>query len=380
MPAKNLSRIDKEKTYSHVFNRGIEKRIIFSDQEDYGVFLAYLEGYFTTPRDPESTKKAFTVNGQVFRGTPHQPKNYFGKVELVAYSLMPSHFHLLLHQVVKGSTESLLRSLCTRYSMYFNKKCNRSGALFEGPYKSVAVGDEASLLLLTRYFHYGPKEAGVTSYAEYLSSGKSPWIKPKVVLASFEKAKNDSFEGVSSYKDFVEKYELGSKENEILKKIVLETNDQHISSEGNQNYKSSPAQELAAPLESKAQPSSASTPRVPEFIGMAVVFFLLVGLGLRNIKATEAKNFIPSPTPIVLSTETEVEPKKVMLAIKIEDGAESVNIRSSPEIASEKLGTALEGEKFEFVSIDSGWYQVKLPDGSNGFISAKYIEMEEPSE
>ena len=133
MPAKNLQRIDKEGLYFHIYNKGVEEKIIFSDGEDYRVFLRFLEEYLTTPQDPENTKKTFQIHGRTFRGTPHQPKNYFNAVELVAYSLMPNHFHLALSQVTKGSVENFIRSLCTRYSIYFNKKYTHSGPLFAGP-------------------------------------------------------------------------------------------------------------------------------------------------------------------------------------------------------------------------------------------------------
>src|SRR3989344_6029163 len=149
MPAKNLLRVTEEGAYIHVFNKGVENRVIFTEPQDYEIFLGYLRDYLSMPSDPESKKKDFTVNGRTFRGTPHQPKNYFQKVELVAYCLMPNHFHLLLHQQTKASTERFIRSLCTRYSMYFNKKYKRMGALFEGPYKSVHIKVQLQLLHLT---------------------------------------------------------------------------------------------------------------------------------------------------------------------------------------------------------------------------------------
>ena len=83
---------------------------------------------------------------------------------------------------------------------------------------------------------------------------------------------------------------------------------------------------------------------------------------------------LPSPTPFVLSETVEVKIPKTMLMVKITDGAVSVNIRQEPAILSNKIGEAAEGDTFEFVSINSGWYEIKLADGSTGFISARYIE------
>jgi len=64
-----------------------------------------------------------------------------------------------------------------------------------------------------------------------------------------------------------------------------------------------------------------------------------------------------------------------MLIIKITDGSESVNIRQKPTVGSNKIGEAKEGDTFEFVSVNSGWYEIKLADESTGFISARYLEV-----
>lgn len=346
MPAQNLPRTNADGTYCHVYNRGIEHKIIFNDEQDYRVFLDYLKGYLSAPPDPEATKKVFSIKGRAFRGTPHQPKNYFNKVELVAYSLMPSHFHLLVHQKTRDSLEGFIRSLCTRYSMYFNKKYQRTGSLFQGPYKSVLIKDETLLLHLTRYLHTG----GYSSYPEFLGARVTPWVKPKAVL-SFLK-------GAGNYKDFVEKYEPSQKEKELLEKIALESESLH-----------------------NPDPDLELQSRIPELLATVAVFLLLVGLGVRNIMASTAKiTPKPSPTPLVLPKTTEIETKaevkpKTMLVIKITDESASVNIRQAPTVRSNKIGEAKEADTFEFVSINSGWYEVKLADESTGFISARYIEV-----
>ena len=382
MPAQNLYRKDDEGIYSHIYNRGVERRIIFCDGEDYRVFQGFLKDYLTAPQDPESIKKEFSVHGRIFRGTPHQPKNYFNKVELIAYSLMSDHFHLLLHQITRGSLEGFIRSLCTRYSIYFNKKYQRTGALFEGPYKSIQIKDELHLLHLTRYLHH---TGGYCSYEEYLGERVTSWVKPIVVLSFFGKDSRD-------YKDFVEKNELDQKEKELIEDITFESEIQHL--EG---------RVLARNEEIHLDPNLKPLQRVPEFLAMTVVFLLLIGLGVRNIMISTTKSSNPSPTPSVLSitnpspspivlskTDTatssavlsetkETQPK--ILRVKINDGGTSVNIRQKPTTDSEKIGQAKDGDTFEFVSINSGWYEVKLPAGLTGFILTTYIEvMEEINE
>ena len=144
--------------------------------------------------------------------------------------------------------------------------------------------------------------------------------------------------------------------------------------------------------------------KMNELAVSVAVFVLLLTFGIGNIKLTEAKNLqlaaIPAPTPIsaVLSETTEVstapetvstapvetvstpsaeivEPKKI-LTIKI-DGSDSVIIRQKPTTDAKIISLAKDGDTFEFISLNSDWYEVKLADGSIGFISAGYIEMEE---
>jgi REP element-mobilizing transposase RayT len=359
MPAQRIYGSGGNGLYCHVYNRGVENNLIFNDEEDYRVFLGYIKEYLSSPADPESSKKVFSIRGRASRGTPHQPKNYFNKIELVAYGLMTNHFHLLLNLKSKDSLQGFIRSLCTRYSMYFNKKHHRTGSLFQGPYKSILIRDEACVLHLTRHLH----THGVSSYPEYVGTRVTPWVKPTAVLSYFAKTKIESLKGARYYKDFVEKYQPGQKEIELLEKISLES--------------MAPQPKKKEPVMSKPRP--APRIRASELLAASGIFLLLLALGVRNIMGSTAEiTPVPSPAPLVLSEtvkEIKEELSKTMLIVKITDGAESVNIRQEPAISSNKIGEALEGETFEFVSINSGWYEIKFADGSTGFISARYIKI-----
>ena len=370
MPAQNLFRADETDAYYHVYNRGIEDKIIFNDEQDYDVLLGYLRDYLSVPADTEATKKDFSINGRTFRGTPHQPKNYFNQVEIVSYCIMPNHFHLLVYQITKGSLEKFIRSLCTRYSMYFNKKYQRTGPLFQGPYKSVQIKNEDRLLYLTRYLHI----SGHSSYKEYLAAKATSWVKPNAVLSFFDTAKTDFLKGTGSYKDFVEKYTPDQKGKELLEGITFESERQHLE-------KSIPASSIVANSpEAPENPYLKPVKRIPEFMTAGILFLLLLGLGVRNINVSIAKIAPKSvPTPLVLPQMTEVETTpeekpETILTITIVYGAESVDIHETPTANSNKIGEAKAGDTFDFVSENSGWYEIKLADGLIGFISSEYIE------
>ncbi len=330
-------------SYSHIFNKGIEGRIIFGDSQDYEVFTGFLKDYLTPTPAPESTKKIFTIKGRTFRGTPHQPKNHFNKVSLLAYSLMPDHFHLIIQEMAPKALESFIRSLFTRYSMYFNKKYNRTGSLFEGPYKSAIVKDKDQLSLLIHFIHHGGHD--YSSHPEYSGKRSTSWLNKNVV-------------------PFDKKVGIDGRVKALPKSLTLENQEIYLEESNltSNNVHLSPAK------------------RIPEYFALTAVLLILVAFGVRNINVTKAKSLAEgqSAKSEVLSESTNEagtpspEPTKNMIVVKIADGADSVNIRSQPTTQSAKIGSALEGETFEFMSVNSGWYEIKLTDGSTGFISSMY--------
>jgi putative transposase len=84
-------------------------------------------------------------------------------VDILAWVLMSNHFHLILKENIENGLQTFMHRLCTGYAMYFNRKYNFSGALFQGRYKSVSVEYERQLLNLFRYVHVNPVVAHITT-------------------------------------------------------------------------------------------------------------------------------------------------------------------------------------------------------------------------
>ena len=209
MPAKNVLKSYVEQGYYHIYNRGVEKRKIFLDEQDYKVFLKYLKIYLEPPaKIPE---RKITIRNYTFTAPAKPLKNYHGQVELLSYCLMPNHFHLLIKQNAKNSIELFMRSLATKYSIYFNKKYDRVGPLFQGAYKAVLVDEEKYLLHLSRYIHLNPvKESPLhmsySSYSDYIGKRQTGWINTKIVLSYFKTAQKTSLRDILSYQSFVEDF------------------------------------------------------------------------------------------------------------------------------------------------------------------------------
>jgi putative transposase len=229
MPARNIVKTYVAGGFYHIYNRGIEKRIIFEDEMDYKTFLKYLKEALSVPSNglnTQNTKKMINLQGATLQQFVRPVINFLNSIDLVAYCLMPNHFHLLVKQEGEHDIKRFMQSVITRYSMYFNRKYDRVGKLFQGHYKAVLITDDNYLLHLSRYIHTNPSECfanltdAYSSYAEYLGIRKTSWIKPKAVLSYFGTVSKDFKQGINTYKGFVE----GSKVNSesILGEITLE--------------------------------------------------------------------------------------------------------------------------------------------------------------
>ena len=158
MPAKNTIKQYLGNGYYHIYNRGVEKRVIFQDNQDYNVFLKYLAEYLS-PKDEVGLKNQLADPSLNSKERDRLLKllglnNFFLEVTLLAYCLMPNHFHLFIKQRNSTSIDKFMQSLLTIYSLYFNRKYQRVGTLFQSAYKALLISSEDQYLHLTRYIHH----------------------------------------------------------------------------------------------------------------------------------------------------------------------------------------------------------------------------------
>ncbi len=176
MPSRNTIKQYQEGGYYHIYNRGVEKRDIFMDDQDYRVFLGYLKLYL----DPDQKKR------------PDNLPELSKEIDLLAYCLMPNHFHLLVRQNTAEGITKLMKSIGTKYAMYFNTRHNRVGSLFQGTYKAVLAESDEQIMHLTRYIHLNPQTIRLSylrypySSYRYFVLGHAPrWLKHIDVLSLF---------------------------------------------------------------------------------------------------------------------------------------------------------------------------------------------------
>lgn len=146
-----MSRATTKGELYHIYNRGTEKRKIFMSGRDYDRFLILL--YLCNSIDPvrlDDLTQGSTLR-ELFAYDKGEPL-----VDLCAYCLMPNHFHLLVRELTEGGIARFIQKVVTGFTMYFNKLHERTGALFQGKYKTRHVADDLYLKQLLSYIHLNP--------------------------------------------------------------------------------------------------------------------------------------------------------------------------------------------------------------------------------
>lgn len=137
-------------TVCHVMNRGVDKRNIFIQERDYFRFIHDLYTFNdTAPAD--NLTYLFGKSMDIAR--PYERELL---VEILAFCLMPNHYHLLLKPLFDDGVALFMKKLNMGYAKYFNEKYKRSGALFEGRYRLVTVAEDPHFIHLPYYIHLNP--------------------------------------------------------------------------------------------------------------------------------------------------------------------------------------------------------------------------------
>jgi REP element-mobilizing transposase RayT len=164
--------------YYHIYNRGPGRQQIFREEENYLYLLRLVKTY------------------------THQLQ-----VAVIAYCLMPNHYHFLLRQDGEESAGLLPQLAFNRYTKAFNKRYGRTGTLFEGRYRSIWVDRTEYLFHLCRYIHANPVKAGFASRLEdWPFSNYLEWVGKRDGTLVDRRFVEESFPQKDRYREFVEDY------------------------------------------------------------------------------------------------------------------------------------------------------------------------------
>ncbi|MEZ4865822.1 MAG: transposase [Caldilineaceae bacterium] len=160
----------------HVYNRGVNRGPIFFTEENWGFFIRRIREYF---------KPEF--------------------VTILAYCLMPNHYHLLLRLKIDEFSSKIMQPFSTSYTKAINKQQNRVGPLFQGKFKAELVDRDEYLTYLSKYIHLNPVKAGLvqspavwaySSYRDYIGMRSGTLPSPQLIL--------ERFPNQQAYQQFVE--------------------------------------------------------------------------------------------------------------------------------------------------------------------------------
>ncbi len=162
--------------YYHLYSRGVDKRQIFLDESDEQRFIKLL----------------YLCNGSkplAFREIKNLPLVKIEKGDsctaIGAYCLMPNHFHLLVKETKEGGVTQFMRKLLTAYSAYFNKKYERTGALFGSEFKSEHLNTDEYLKYIFSYIHLNPLKLKYGDWKDKLSAEEVAGFLSRYCRSSF---------------------------------------------------------------------------------------------------------------------------------------------------------------------------------------------------
>ncbi|MEK7558291.1 MAG: transposase [Patescibacteria group bacterium] len=187
--------------YYHIYNRGVDKRITFLDEADVQRFYDSMEEFNTLEPIGSIYENAFAKR----LGSRTSKSGVL--VNFIAYCVNPNHFHFLIRQESKKGIEKFMQRIGTGYTKYFNNKNKRSGALFQGKFKSIHVNSNEYLLYVSAYVNLNDRVHQFGSPTSKLVKSKSSW-KEYIKRESGEKqfCTKDiilgQFRNVAEYKEF----------------------------------------------------------------------------------------------------------------------------------------------------------------------------------
>lgn len=133
---------------THVCNRGVNKMEIFLKTGDYARFLESLYKCNNQKGSLRTRKHGLDLIAQA----PLQNK----LVDILKWSLLPNHYHLLLHEQVDGGITEFIKRIGNSYTKYFNIKNNRSGYLFQNSARIIPLESDRHALYIGSYIELNP--------------------------------------------------------------------------------------------------------------------------------------------------------------------------------------------------------------------------------
>ena len=222
--ATNRKLVFRDGEIYHVFNRGVDRRSVFTNTKEFerAKNLARFYRHKNTPvRFSQVIQQPQDIRDQILNDLYKSER----LVDILAFCIMPNHFHFLLKQNSKKGIPIFMANFTNAYTKYFNTKHKRFGPLLEGIFKAVFIESDEQLLHVSRYIHLNPATSSIieesqlssygwSSYPEYLFLSQDDIAQKKLIL--------DMFKSTKKYQEFVVNQIDYGKQLEAIKHLILE--------------------------------------------------------------------------------------------------------------------------------------------------------------
>jgi REP element-mobilizing transposase RayT len=142
------------------------------------------------------------------------------QIGVVAYCLMPNHYHFLLKQIGTTSAGRCIQLLFNSYTKAFNVMERRTGTLFESPFKAIEVDDPDYLRSLCRYIHRNPVKANLVHQPEeWEFSNYQEWIGLREDVLVDKDFIILNFQSIDAYKEYVAR---GTEDSRLCESLKLD--------------------------------------------------------------------------------------------------------------------------------------------------------------
>lgn len=198
----------------HVYNRGVDKRPVFTR---FGHYLRFQNTVHSILNTGSATQRLAYNQGLALKS----------KVSILAYCLMPNHYHFLIKETQDGGISEFMQKLNTSYTMYFNLNNHRSGHLFEYAFKAKMIESDEVLLHVSRYIHLNPVVKHLvekphdwrwSSYKEYFDIEAKHICDTEQILRYFSTTNTYTafVEDAIAYKTLIQDIELEKDEDSLF--------------------------------------------------------------------------------------------------------------------------------------------------------------------
>ncbi|MCX6793506.1 MAG: transposase [Candidatus Gottesmanbacteria bacterium] len=201
----------------HIYNRSVMGTPIFEGKKEAEFFLAAAEYYMH--EDPPVKFSLYRTRPQAFSPLPTKKL-----ITVLAYCVMPNHFHFLVRQENDGGIQMHIRKATSSFAHYYGLKNHIHGHIFGGNFKAVHIENNEQLLHVSRYIYLNPVTAYMvehpedytySSYAAYISKAAlSRFVNTDFILGQFRSR--------GEYKRFVEDQKEYQRDLSRIKYLLLE--------------------------------------------------------------------------------------------------------------------------------------------------------------